>query len=154
VPAENYHATVIFMGSVDPDVAAQVAGRLRQVASKLSPFTLAFERVGAYPNLRRPAVVWAGPSHRNERFEHLCAAAREALAPLGVVNDTRGDAHVTLCRCARESRRVPRIELAHCTTRVERLSLFESFLGAAGARYVVLEDFPFGPASESGSSGD
>lgn len=154
VPAENYHATVIFLGLVDPDHSDQIADRLRQVVSGFVPFTLTFERVGAFPNMRRPSIVWAGPNRRDARFEHLCAATREALAPLGVVNDTRGDAHVTLCRCTRDNRRVPRVDFAPCTLRVERLTLFESFLGPAGARYVVLEEFPFGGASEGGAPDD
>jgi len=105
---------------------------------------LTLERIGAYPNLRRPGVVWAGPNRPSGAFAALCDAVAGVLAPIGVVLEARADAHVTLCRCGRDSRRMPRIDFTPREVHIAALTLFQSFLGPTGARYEPLAVFPFG----------
>ncbi len=143
VPPENYHLTVAFIGGVGEERVGEVAAALRALGPARRGFALALDAVGAFPGARRPRVAWAGPRRAPAEFVPLCAAVRDALAPLGFAFDERADPHVTL---ARSDGRAPLPEVAPpaAAVRVERLTLFESVTAPTGARYTALERFTLG----------
>ncbi|MDG6912965.1 MAG: RNA 2',3'-cyclic phosphodiesterase, partial [Nitrososphaerota archaeon] len=97
VERENLHFTVKFLGEVSEAVAAEAKSRLAALTLKGADVELG--GVGAFPDERRPRVVWAGVS---EEHRHLIAPmAREVIAALQGLgeSDTRPfQAHVTLAR--------------------------------------------------------
>ena len=100
---------------------------------------------GAFPDLQRPRVVWAGiaPEPALEILQHR---VEQELAPLGFPTEARAfRPHVTLGRTAREARprafagfeeALGRLECAQ-TALVEGLDLMRSTLQSGGAVYHV-----------------
>jgi 2'-5' RNA ligase len=143
VPSTNYHLTVAFLGSVEEERIAEITAALREVAPRLAPFELALERIGAFPDPRRPRVAWVGPALPAAAFGTLCGVVRSALVAHGFTFDPHADAHVTI---ARGDGRTP---LPHVKSprivpvRVDALTLYESHTDRSGARYEPLDVIPF-----------
>jgi 2'-5' RNA ligase len=59
--AEKLHLTLRFLGAaIDSALLAPFADALGAIASATTPFAIDARGTGAFPNLRRPRVVWAG----------------------------------------------------------------------------------------------
>lgn len=107
VEPANYHLTLKFLGSVPAgDIPAVTAALGRAVAGQPA-FTLRFRGVGAFPNLRRPRVIWVGVTGDTGALTALQQAVDRELRQL----DFPGEAgvytpHLTLGR-VKESRPVP-----------------------------------------------
>ena len=65
---EKMHVTVAFLGSTPESNLTAIKQALHEVSAACRPFKLDFERLGAFPNERRPRVVWIGPGTREYCF--------------------------------------------------------------------------------------
>ena len=63
----NIHLTLKFLGDVDPDELESIGEAIEGVALHHSSFPLRIGGVGAFPNLARPRVMWAGVKVGGER---------------------------------------------------------------------------------------
>jgi 2'-5' RNA ligase len=163
VDQRNFHLTIKFLGPTQREHLPRLSEALREVASRTVPFELELAGVGAFPNLRRPRVIWLGVSAGTEVLASLAGRAEEACAALGWAREEKPyRAHLTLAR-AREARRGARghtgasmpsagllqaLELERDSragvTPVHRLVLMESQLHPHGPTYTVVDSFPFG----------
>ncbi len=155
VAPKNYHLTVAFLGGVDEERIAEIVAALHDVTPTIPPFDIALERVGAFPNERRPRVAWIGPRAPLSAFGTLCGVVRSALVALGFSFDGNADPHVTLARADKTTHGpLPLVEpLSPAVLCVDRLTLYQSFTERTGARYEAIERFPFTsrPAARSSS---
>ena len=162
VPAQQAHLTLAFLGNVDPGRLSDVGDRLIDVAHARPPFQLAFGGVGAFPDARRPRVIWLGVSTGREAVTELALAVREALVPLDVVgDDTPYRPHLTLGRIRRGAPAADRSALSALLERapaeaattealVREVTLMTSRLGPEGAAHAVVRRAPLGdPASNA-----
>ena len=60
VRPENYHLTLKFLGGVDEQVARNLSGGMGAMRGDRGPLDCELARLGAFPDMRRPAVLWAG----------------------------------------------------------------------------------------------
>jgi 2'-5' RNA ligase len=142
---EKLHLTLSFLGDVPDDAAPRLAAALDDAARGAPTFTLEMHGVGAFPNPRRPRVVWAG-SRPCPPLDALAARVRAALPP---EDDKPFRAHVTLGR-VREGGRLgglpallaSRRDEALPTVRVDVVKLWRSALGPGGARHEALHAAP------------
>lgn len=141
--AEQLHFTLAFLG----EVPAEHLDRLATAAEALStfpPFQLSLQGMGAFPDLRRPRVIWLGVE---EGRTELCAVAERLHAGLrsqGFALEDRAFApHLTL---ARVKNRVPSVqgppgEIARF--KVDAVHLVQSILGGSrGATHTAIRTFP------------
>ncbi len=142
VAPENYHLTVAFLGSVDPARLPEVLEAVRVAAPRVTAFEVPLDTVGAFPNARRPRVVWVGPGVPVPTFGTLCSVVRSELAALGFTFEPHADAHVTLARAAGPTVALPAVDPPRIAPlRIAELTIYESFTERAGARYQVVERF-------------
>jgi len=142
VPRENYHVTIAFLGSVQATLVQDLSEALRAAAAIVEPFDLELETVGAFPNDRRPRIIWAGSRRPSPALGELSAATWSALEQFGFLPDREVQPHVTLCRCAPDSPPIVSVDFPAQTLRVTAMTLYESHLLRSGARYVALETLP------------
>jgi 2'-5' RNA ligase len=136
VAPENYHLTVAFLGSVDPARLPDVVKAVQDAAPRVAPFDVPLDAVGAFPNSRRPRVVWVGPGAAVLAFGTLCGVVRSELAALGFTFEPHADAHVTLARAAGPTVALPAVDPPRIAPLpVAALTVYESFTERAGARY-------------------
>lgn len=136
VPPENLHITLVFIGAADDDdlgCIERAAARVRGV-----PFELVLDRLGY---LRRPRILWLGPSRTPAALQSLVAGLRGALAGCGFAQDERPFLpHMTLAR--KVGRRPTGLAVEPVAWAVSRFTLLESVPHPGGVRYRALASWP------------
>lgn len=104
VPLENFHLTLLFLGEVDQLDTVKICRLVRQRARLHEPFRVEVAGVGAFPNLRRPKIIWAGVGEGAAELQELHADLEEGLFDLGCYRREERDysPHFTLGRISGE----------------------------------------------------
>ena len=144
--AGTIHLTIRFLGEIDDAdaVAAAAAG----VASRHAPFDLRLKGLGAFPDARRPRVVWVGLAEGAEPAGALARDVERAVVGLGLPREDRPfSAHVTLGRFRGRPRRPPPLDpdREFGRARADRLILYRSTLTPEGAQHEAVADLSLGP---------
>jgi 2'-5' RNA ligase len=153
VAPENVHLTLKFLGDVSPANLELLAEALKVEALNHAPFEAYVGKVGAFPNPRRPRVIWVG----FEAPAALSAVQRgvEAVcARLGYPSEERGfTPHLTIGRLGQTTSAA---DLEHARLalqktelgilgkiRVDGVHIFKSDLRPDGPIYTHLHAMPF-----------
>lgn len=147
VAEDKVHLTVKFLGEQSEDMAQRVASAMDDVAARNRVVDVEVGGVGAFPNFRRPRVVWMGvtPEPKLELLHHDVESSCE---PLGLPIDGKPfRPHLTLARVrprssesrtmrelARAARAVSYVEEVVITS----IDLMESCQTATGSAYRVV----------------
>ncbi len=150
VEPQNIHLTLKFLGDVGPKDIQPLIETLR-AALKGTPIPTELAELGAFPDLRRPRVLWAGLRDEDGRIAQLASTIEEVLGKIGYKKEPRDfKAHVTLGRVRslknitllikelqkyRFPRRFPQV--------IAGITLFKSTLTSSGPLYEILEKFDF-----------
>ena len=143
----NIHLTLKFLGDVDPEDLESIGETLEGVTSRHSSFSLRIGSVGAFPNLARPRVMWAGVTVGGERVSALARNINLALSDCGFSLDAKKfNPHLTIARLKEridlrphidQYRQYDNIDGAEMT--VDTISLIQSQLHPQGAIYSTLQ---------------
>jgi 2'-5' RNA ligase len=96
---EQFHLTLRFLGNVDAQRFEPLADAVRRACRCSAVLELRAEGIGFFPNLRRPRVVWAGVSDRQEQLSRLQRAVEAATRDFTAEESgERFAGHVTLGR--------------------------------------------------------
>jgi len=99
VEPKNMHLTLDFLGEVEEQRITLIKESLQQTAGNFVPFNLCLERVGAFPNLRNPRIIWVGLGGDTAKVYGLQAQIHRALLEQGFVLDNKPfNPHLTLGR--------------------------------------------------------
>jgi len=101
VDLDQAHLTIKFLGNTAEEMVPALRTCLTSVAAEAAPFSLRLSGVGAFPNPRRPRVIWAGldPGTDSVLLEGLHVSLEQALAGLGFATEERPfSPHLTLGR--------------------------------------------------------
>lgn len=155
---ETLHLTLRFLGEVEAARVAAVAGALRAAAAAAAPFALEVGGAGAFPGPGRPRVVFLSLGGDLAALAALAAGLEARLVAAGFPPEPRPfRPHLTVARPRGRARPAglaaalaaaggPAVPWA-----VAEATLFESHLGAAGARHEPLLVAPLGGAALSGA---
>ncbi|HOF41059.1 MAG TPA: RNA 2',3'-cyclic phosphodiesterase [Candidatus Hydrogenedentes bacterium] len=102
VRPENMHLTLRFLGDIDEDQVQMAGERLDRDCRGISPFSLVVESAGAFPNPRRPSVIWAGVGPLDGGLSELQAVTEQVATGIGLKPEKRPfRPHLTLARVRR-----------------------------------------------------
>lgn len=152
VPAHNMHLTLKFLGDVSPNNVEFLVQMLRNEAALVPAFDIHLAGLGAFPNLRRPRVIYVGiraPAALDALQRGIEAAARR----LGYESEERPfSAHLTLGRLRQNATAVEQQQIRRAlestqvdvfgTARVDSLHLYKSDLNPGGSIYTRLHSAP------------
>lgn len=150
VTAPLLHVTLKFLGAQADALLPDLQRRMRDVGARHQSFDVATTAWGAFPNFRRPRVVWVGMTGETS-LRALVNDIDLAFAKLGIPAETRAfKAHLTLGRVRGEMNPVEARTLAGVAAErpesrsfsVRTIDLMRSELGAGGSRYSVLTAVP------------
>ena len=145
----NMHITIKFLGHTPQDKIDMIKDTLIRQASSFGPMDIGIKGTGAFPNLRRPSVLWAGLTYPAE-LEQLHIALNEALITQHPAGDRdkvkKFRPHLTLGRIKRNVRDIKPVisELMALrghefgSFRAERIWLIKSDLTQTGPIYTPL----------------
>lgn len=143
----NIHLTLRFLGEVEEKQLAAIARAMQGSVQGIAPFPLHLSRLGAFPNLRRPRVLWAGLAGEIQVAEELQARLEERLEATGFACETKAfHPHLTLARLKSVtnprlwSEAVDQTQLPQLAFEVQRIVLFQSKLHPGGAQYTELAE--------------
>ena len=99
VAPESIHLTLKFLGNISVEKVAAITAVMEEAGQGASSFQLKIGGLGAFPNLRRPRVLWLGIAGETDRLLVLQRRIDDGLAALGFARETRPfTPHLTLAR--------------------------------------------------------
>ena len=147
VPAKNIHLTAKFLGDTEEKLVDRISAAVDEVAAGHQPFETTLDRLGAFPNFRRPRVIWIGGSEPLEDAIRMARQVDLRMRELRFEKEKRPfKAHLTLGR-VRQGRRADELagyleafRLQPIPLTLDRLVLFKSTLTPKGAIYDRLHE--------------
>lgn len=151
-PAENVHLTLKFLGDISPANLEMLGQMLSAEVSQHRTFEMEFGGLGAFPNPKRPRVIWIGiqaPAGL-DALQHGIGAATATLGypneqrpfsphlTIGRVKQNVGSAGIQQIRTALDETKVGSLG----TVQVSAVHLFKSDLKPTGAVYTRLFSAP------------
>src|ERR1041385_3413352 len=76
---DKLHITLKFLGEIPAGEIDALAGAVEKAAKPFPPFPLVYRETGAFPDRRRPRVVWAGCENPDGTLARLRGALDEAV---------------------------------------------------------------------------
>lgn len=150
---DQWHLTLAFLADVPDRSLDDLVERLARAARKRHPVQAAITGGGAFPNVGRARVLWAGVElDDREELRRLAVGCRAAASKAGVeVAGERFKPHVTLARMVRPIEATAWVRLLDAyrgpAYAIDEMSLIASHLGEGPRkrpRYEVVEVFPLG----------
>ena len=144
VPLNNLHVTLKFLGDTHERQLAEIGAFIQEAARDRPAFDVRLVGLGAFPNERRPAVVWVGLESA-ETLGVIAAELDRRLELLGFAPEGRPfQPHLTLLRVKfRPVEQLFALLAAEArtdfgATRIDKVELFQSELKPGGPQYTSL----------------
>ncbi len=144
----QFHLTLKFLGDVETQCIDALTNALRLACKGFGVLPLRAGRMGVFPDLRRPRLIWVGVDDAGKRLpllQHAVEAAAAGFTSQGPEGTFTG--HVTIGRCKTIKR--PQIDLLAKLAQVmedrqfgewttDTVDLVRSELGPGGSSYTTL----------------
>ena len=161
VKPENIHLTIRFLGDIKTDIINDINKIIELAASQLSNFKLSIKRIGAFPKIDNPRVIWVGVEDDSD-LSRLYNEIENGLVALGFKKEERSfKPHLTLGRIRILKKRQ---ELREMLERfadtnlgnfaVLGISLFKSKLTPTGAIYTKVKEVKLKTGEKQSAIGD
>jgi 2'-5' RNA ligase len=147
VEPENLHVTLLFLGEVDDRDVPGVCRVVSDHTAKQPAFQMSVEKVGCFPNPRRPRILWIGVGQGSQELCALHDGLEAPLLDLGCYRreERKYTPHITMGRVRTNS---PMDKLAAALqkyadwecgqTLVRQVLVMSSELAPQGPTYTVL----------------
>ena len=141
---DQIHITLSFLGDTPPERIPGLVANLRESLSGISSFGLSLKGIGAFPNVRRPRVVWIGIDEGRNELALLAGRVRYAVRKSRLKQDDKPfSPHVTIGR-VQGPVDVSELEKRYrdkvfSEFRVDSVRLMSSVLGPSGAKHTLVE---------------
>jgi 2'-5' RNA ligase len=143
VAEEAAHVTVRFIGEVANETTERIRTAL-ETPLELPPFEMAFAGLGAFPNHRRPRVIWIGAPTGQAEAARVAAAVNARLDTILGIGDNRPfRAHLTVGRVKEElafdwDGAFSSIDVRRSVSRVDHVTFYQSKTTPNGPTYTAL----------------
>lgn len=150
---DQWHVTLAFLADVPDRAYDDLVARLERAARKRRPMSAAVTGGGAFPNVGRARVLWAGVDLDDpEELRRLATGCRAAASKAGIdVAGERFKPHLTLARMGHPVEATSWVRLLDGYRgpgwALDEITLIASHLGEGPRkrpRYEVVETFPLG----------
>jgi 2'-5' RNA ligase len=146
VNENQMHLTLKFLGNVEENKIQQIFNVLKPIADNFNQFSITFSKIGVFPNMHQPRVVWVGIEKGTDELKNLSTKIEDNLEILGFPKEKRSyKAHLTLGR-VRSLKNISDLtklisEISFRSEneiKIDKLTLFQSTLTPKGAIYAPL----------------
>ena len=152
IAPENIHLTLKFVGNIEEDILPDLNKIIGDAASRASPFKMNIEKVGAFPTIKRPRVIFVCAQEKGDNLLKIHESINANLEKLSIEKDPRKFVgHVTLGR-VRSQKNIKKLINALKSdgvnffgqAKVNSISLMRSTLTPSGPIYTRLNSFEVG----------
>lgn len=146
VEPHNLHLTLRFLGNTQTELIEKVKLKLEEIV--FHPFTVNIQKIGGFPNNRRPRIIWAGIQEESNQLPQIANQLEEKLSELGFPSEKRRfSPHLTIAR-VRAGKKMNELtttiaeleDIEFGTMRVKCLKLKKSELTSHGPIYTTLKE--------------
>lgn len=154
VERDNLHLTLKFLGKVAVKKLDNLKEALNKITQSTTPFDIAFSKVGCFPNINHPRVIWVGINN-NDNLNKLVDEMISELFNIGFKKEEKKfKSHITLGRIKSDKNlNLLSQEIKECDNmdfgrmKVGEIYLMKSTLTPRGPIYTVIEKFNFSYSS-------
>jgi len=154
VKPENVHLTLRFLGETEESLVSKLKTEIDAVAAAHTQVTTSISKLGGFPNLNRPRVIWVGIVHNLELLAKMARQMELKARELRFEKEKRGfKAHLTLGR-VRQLRGLENLTAAmenyvfeEIPVHFDRIVLFKSTLTPQGPIYDRLHEASLPPVT-------
>jgi len=151
IKASSMHITLKFLGEIESGLYNRVGDSLKSVNEVSNPFKIQIKDFGAFPNSKKPRVVWLGLNpNPGDSLTKLFNWIDGKTAELGFERENRKfSPHLTLGRIKYPGNYSSIFEymennsLKDLEFTATQIVLMRSQLRPAGAHYTVINNYPF-----------
>ncbi len=144
------HLTLKFLGDIKESDVEKISANLKSIADNFNTFSIKFSKIGGFPNMQKPRVIWLGIDKGSEYLKLLNNKIEDNLEKLGFAKEKREySAHLTLGRIKslkniqNLTKIINEINLdLNDEVKIEKIILFQSALTPKGAIYTPLSEHP------------
>jgi len=142
----NVHLTLKFLGDIESKRVDKIIKSIMDITEHFPSFTASLSGIGAFPNSRKPSIIWAGIDKGFNVISEIAREIESSMEKLGFPREKRPfKPHLTIGR-VREIRHADMMaeSLENLTIddigefAVEKVSLIKSQLDPAGSIYTIL----------------
>jgi 2'-5' RNA ligase len=149
--SQGNHITLKFFGNIDQDDVKNICAIMKKQVASVPTLSLNVEKIGAFPDARRPRVLWLGTAGDIEKLAALQTRIERDFEGIGFPRENRPfRAHLTLGRIKIPQEIMGISEALHKHNdfivgkfNCSEIILFQSKLTREGAIYTKLEKFYF-----------
>ncbi|OGP67159.1 MAG: 2'-5' RNA ligase [Deltaproteobacteria bacterium RBG_16_44_11] len=149
--SQGNHITLKFFGNIDKDDIKNICAVVEKQVALVLPLSLTIEKMGVFPDARRPRVLWLGATGDVEELTALQIKMESDFEGIGFERENRPfRAHLTLGRIKipQETTGISESLSKYCNCTIGEFScrelvLFQSKLTPQGAVYTKLKKFNF-----------
>ena len=148
VPPENLHLTLKFLGDVDQAIIPDIQAILGRMAARHLPITARLGGLEAFPNRRRPRIIWLGVTKGSDHLIDLAEDLSRGLTGLGFDPEKKKfTPHLTLGRVKRgritlepeeEDEKTNKLLDSFGSLNINMLLLLKSTLTSQGAIHQII----------------
>ncbi|MCK4463096.1 MAG: RNA 2',3'-cyclic phosphodiesterase [Candidatus Omnitrophica bacterium] len=145
VKIENIHLTLKFLGNVDDDKIENIKTLLDKIASGYEKFEATLFKIGAFPKLEYPRVIWVGMDKGCNLAKEIASKIEDECEHIGFAKENRPfSAHLTLGRVRSGKnkdalkKRLISMSIKPQSFIVDKIILFQSTLTPKGPIYTPL----------------
>jgi len=147
VAVDGLHVTLKFFGDTSESQVSEICAVAKRVVESQAATHVRLKGLGAFPNPRRPSVVWVGLD-QSELLSRIAADLDRELVPLGFARESRAfQPHLTLLRIKSRppdqlfSLLADEAETDFGIVPIDDVEYLQSELGPRGSRYTRLATF-------------
>jgi 2'-5' RNA ligase len=142
VNPKNIHLTLKFLGDTDEKLLGSIKNAIEETTSRHKKIESTINKIGVFPNLNSPRVIWAGLSEGIEALKSLARDTENGMVKLGFEKEKRPfKSHLTLGRVKEASgphdlcEAIKNYKLTPQEMFFDRIILFKSTLTPSGPIY-------------------
>jgi len=142
VDSKNIHLTLKFLGETDEKLVPGIIEAIKHAVEKYRAVVSQINGLGAFPNPKRPRVIWAGLAGGIENLAEIAGYIEDEMEKLGFEKENRPfKSHLTLGRVKDNFRieelteRIKNHNLSPTELVFDKIVLFKSTLRPEGPIY-------------------
>ena len=147
---DNIHLTLKFLGNVEEEKIEQIKNILNEISSVEKPFEITLFKLGAFPSLDYPKVLWVGIDKNCSEVERIAKTLEDSLEKIGFEKEEKSfSAHLTLGRIksgknkAKLKEKLISSPVESRSSEIKGMTLFKSELTPKGPIYNSLHEASF-----------
>lgn len=99
VEPKNMHLTLKFLGNTEKEMVEPIIETLQNAVGSYTPFESSITKLGGFPNLKKPRVIWVDLFKNREILGELSQRINNSLENLGIEKENKPfKPHLTLGR--------------------------------------------------------